>query len=302
MHSKSTLYFLFLLVILVWGIGWPITKMGLYNMPPLWYAFSRILLGLIAFTPFALITKNIAIPKRQDLVHIFSVGLLLIALFQIFANVGLSHISAGRSTMLIYTTQIWTIPIAYLIFREPITRNHLFSLLLGLLGIIILFSPFGINWHDRSQILGNSLMLLAAFVWSINMVITRYKKWMSSPLQLLFWQLLVGLIPLLLAGLFFAPHPIIHWNMTLIFSLLFTGVLGTAFGIWGMIVISKELPITTTSLSLIAIPLVGILSSSIILNEKITVVMMVGLACIFGGIFLIIRENWQSKPPPIKAS
>lgn len=302
MYSKSTLYLLFLLVILIWGIGWPITKMGLYNMPSLWYAFSRILLGFMVFTPFALITKNVRLPKRQDWIHIFSVGLLLIALFQIFANLGLAHISAGRSTMLVYTTQIWTIPIAYLLYKEPITRNHLFSLLLGLLGILILFSPFGIDWHDRSQIIGNSLMLLAAFVWSINMVITRYKKWTSTPLQLLPWQLLVGLVPLLVTALYFAPEPVIHWNTTLIFSLLFTGVLGTAFGIWGMIVVSKELPITTTSLSLIAIPLVGILSSSIILKEKITVVMMIGLACILGGIFLIIRENWQKKPLPQKAS
>lgn len=297
MYSKSTLYIIFLLVILIWGISWPITKLGLYNMPPLWFAFSRILLGFIVFTTFALITRSIGIPSRQDIVHLLSVGLLLIAMFQILSCVGLSHISAGRSTILVYTTQIWTIPIAYLIYKEPITRNHLISLLLGLAGIIILFSPLGIDWHDSNQIIGNSLMLLAAFVWSINMVITRYQKWHSTPLQLLSWQLLIGLVPLLLAGLYFTPSPIIHWNHTLIIALLITGVLGTAFGIWGMVLVNKELPIATTSLSLVAIPLVGIISSSIILGEKITFVMVIGLACIIGGILLIIKENWQAKKP-----
>lgn len=295
MYSKFTLYLIFVSVIVIWGASWPITKLGLFNMPPLWFAFSRILLGAICFVTFVAITKQLRLPEKKDTVHIFSVGLLLIAAFQIFSCIGLSYISAGRSTVLVYTTQIWTIPIAYLLFQEPITRNHLYSLFLGLLGIFLLFSPFGINWHDKNQIIGNSLMLLAAFVWAINMVITRYTKWYSTPLQLLPWQFLVGLIPLFLTALYFSPHPVIHWGGTLIFALLVTGVLGTAYGLWAMILVSKELPITTTSLTLIAIPLVGIISSVIILKEHVTLIMLLALICIISGITLIVRDNYKAR-------
>lgn len=289
--SKTTVYIIFILVVLVWGTAWPVTKIGLYYMPPIWYAAARISIGALTLIAFLGLTRRLALPKRIDFPHIFATGLLLVALFQIFVNIGLSLVDAGRSTILIYTTQIWVIPISYLFFKEHITAYHLWSLFLGMIGVLILFSPAGVNWHDRHAVIGNSILLLSAFTWAINMVIIRYLKWYNTPLNLLPWQLLLGLIPIFAAALYFEPSPVIHWSHPLILSLLYTGVLGTAFGLWGMIVVSKELPIATTSLSLLAIPMLGIISSKLMLNEPITNNMISAMIFIFMGLTLIIVQN-----------
>lgn len=289
--SKLSHYLIFFSVILIWGMGWPITKLGLHYIPPIYYAAYRILIGTVILFSVLGATKKLIFPRRSDLPHIFSVGFLLVALFQILSTFGLFYVSAGRSTILVYTTQIWVIPIAYFLFHEHVNKFHILSMIFGLIGISLLFSPLGINWHDKNALLGNSILLLAALVWAINIVISRYVKWHSTPMQLMPWQLLVGVIPIFICAFIFHPHPIIHWTKPLIGSLLFTGILGTAYGLWGMVVASKELPPTTTSLATLAIPVIGIISSQIVLNEKISLIMVMAMSLIFAGLLIIILAH-----------
>lgn len=286
--AKYSIYLIFIAVIFIWGIAWPVAKLGLYYMPPLWYATGRISLGAITLFIVLGVTKKLVFPRAADVPHLLSVGLLLVAAFQILVTLGLFYVSAGRSTILVYTTQIWVIPMAYFIFKEPVNKYHVFSMILGLIGLVFLFSPLGLNWHDRHVVIGNALLLFAAMIWAINIVITRYLKWHSTPLQLLPWQLLIGLIPILICALIFQSKPNIAWTPILIGSLVYTGILGTAFAVGGMIVASKELSPVTTSLSTLGIPLVGVLSSRIILHEHISLIMAIAMLFIFSGLLLVI--------------
>lgn len=289
--EKYSIYLIFIAVIIIWGIAWPVAKLGLHFMPPLWYATGRIFLGAITLFIVLAATKKLVFPRAADIPHLLSVGLLLVAAFQVLVTLGLFYVSAGRSTILVYTTQIWVIPIAYFIFKEPVNKYHIFSLILGIIGLVFLFSPLGLDWHDPHVVMGNVLLLLAAMIWAINIVITRYLKWHSTPLQLLPWQLLIGLIPIVICALIFQPNPNISWNSILIGSLLYTGILGTAFAVGGMILASKELPPTTTSLSTLGIPFVGILSSWIILHEHISWIMVIAMLFIFSGLLLVIAAH-----------
>ena len=110
-----------------------------------------------------------------------------------------------------------------------------------------------------------------------------------SPLELIPWQLLVGTLPVLLLAFFKNPQPQIIWGSTLIFSLVFCGILSTAFAYWGSVVISKELPAITTSLSLLAIPVCGLLFQRGLLHETITLSLMFAMLFILGGLLCVIK-------------
>ncbi|MBT7943670.1 MAG: EamA family transporter, partial [Alphaproteobacteria bacterium] len=43
--SQGRFYVLLVLVVVFWGVNWPIMKLGIQYLPPLWFAATRIFLG-----------------------------------------------------------------------------------------------------------------------------------------------------------------------------------------------------------------------------------------------------------------
>jgi drug/metabolite transporter (DMT)-like permease len=259
-------------------------------MPPIWMTAARLSIGTLVTFAVLCYRHQLAWPKRQDWPFIISIGVLQMALFQLFFNYGMYYVQAGRAAILIYSTPLWVTPIAVAYFGEKLTVLKTFGLILGISGIVILFSPAEFNWHDPHVLIGNVLLLLGALSWAITILHIRYGQWHSEPIELLPWQLLLASIfPLLLA---FLTEPVasIHWNASLIGILLFSGIVATAFCYWCSVVISKALPVITTSLSLLGVPVLTILLSAWLLAEPLTldssiavVLIIVGLVCITLG-------------------
>jgi len=72
--------------VLLIGVGWPINKVALAGIPPLWFAAGRTVLSTLvaAFTLLAL--RQWRLPTRRDIPIIVSVGLLQLALFFALTN------------------------------------------------------------------------------------------------------------------------------------------------------------------------------------------------------------------------
>lgn len=281
------LYLVVLLLILFWGLTWPVSKVGLAYMPPIWFAAYRLLIGMACLFIVVLFAGKLVMPTRRDLPIIFTMGVIQMALFMSLITTGLHYVSAGRSVMLVYTTPIWVLPIAILFFHEKLTFYKAIGFLSGMVGIIILFSPWGIDWSSEDALVGNGLLLLSAFCWAVSILCARNMTWYRSPLELVPWQLLVGALLVLVVAYWQQPTAVIHWNHILIGSLLIAGVFGTAFGYWGTLVISKELPSITVSLAYLAVPVSGLAFSAWLLGEPITSVMVTAMLFILAGIAFV---------------
>lgn len=292
-NATFRIYVLVVVLVIIWGLSWPINKMGLAFMPPIWYAAFRLLIGMISLFLIAYFKGKMVIPTLKDLPIIAIFGSLQMALFISLITIGLDYVSAGRSAILVYTTPIWVIPLAVLFFHEKLTVYKSVGFLLGMLGLLMLFSPWGIDWSNKKTLLGNGLLLLAAFCWGITILCARNMKWHHTPLALVPWQLLLGMILVFITAFLHQPRPFIDWNFTLVGSLLFTGMLGAAFGYWGSIVISKELPSITASLCYLAVPVSGLVFSSLILHDPITPITVVAMFFILSGIAWVAWGNYK---------
>lgn len=292
------IYILVILLILAWGLSWPIGKIGLEYIPPVWFAAYRLLTGVISFFLLVAITGNLIIPDKRDLPIIFVMGIIQMGLFLMLIAVGLYYVDPGRSAMLVYSTPLWVTPLAVLFFKEKLTVYKSLGLVLGLSGILILFSPWGIDWTDQAALFGNAILMLAALCWAVAILCARNMTWYRDPLQLVPWQLLVGMLPVFVLAALLEPQAVIEWNFPLTSSLLFTGLFGTAFGFWGTLVVSKELPSITVSLCYLAIPVAGILFSALIVHEPVTPIMIIamlfilsGVACVAWGSARLLNEH-----------
>jgi drug/metabolite transporter (DMT)-like permease len=288
---KKNYTLLLIAVILIWGLSWPINKIGLEYMSPILFAASRLIVATISMFLVVILTRNFIWPTRQDLPIILTIGLLQMGIFVLLINIGLHLVEAGRSAILVYTTPIWVTPVAIFIFKEEAGFLKWLGLLLGIMGIIVLFGPWGVPWSNDIALLGNGILLIAALCWAIAIICARHMKWRHSPLKIVPWQLLIGTIPVLLLMLFEPSTKVTQWNWSLVGSLLFTGVMASALATWGIIVISKELPSITTSLSLLGVPVTGLIFSAIILKEHLTVINVTAMILIAGGLVCTILDQ-----------
>ena len=270
---------LFAFIILCWGTAWPINKIGLAYMSPAWFTAIRLIVGTSTMMIIVIAIGKFSLPKPRDFPLIISIGLLQISIYLLLANLGLAYLPAGRSTLLAYTTPLWIMPAATFFFNEKAGRFRWIGFVLGISGLFILMSPWEINWSDNNVLFGAGMLLLASFCWAISMLCARHMHWSKSPLELIPWQLLIGTIPIVCYAWvnepFIAP---LDWNIPLVFSLAYTGILVTGISYWSGLVINRELPTIVVSLGLLMVPVVSLIISSIYMNEVITLPVILAMA------------------------
>jgi drug/metabolite transporter (DMT)-like permease len=279
---------LFAFIILTWGLGWPANKVGLNYMSPYWYTATRMIVGTTTMMLFVMAIGKLSLPQKRDLPLILTIGLLQISIYMLLANIGLSYLPAGRSSLIAYTTPLWVMPIATLFFDEESTWLRWLGFALGVGGLFLLLSPWELNWSDRNVLFGTAMLLLASLCWAVSMLCARYLNWNNkSPLELIPWQLLVGTIPVLLVACINEPNITVQWSTPLLLSLVYTGILVTGLSYWSGVVINKELPTIAVSLGFLLVPVFSLTISAVFMHEAINMptvaaigMILTGLACI----------------------
>lgn len=278
-------------LIIVWGVNWPVMKIGLGHIDPFAFAWFRMAAGCFCLFAVLAMQGRLGWFDRRDLPVILSVGLLQMFGFMAIANVALVELAAGRAAILGYSTPLWVGPIAMLALGEHLGRRRIAGLAVGLGGLAVLFNPLTFDWSNRAGLIGNGLMLLAAFNWAIVIVHIRVHRWRQSVLQVAPWQMLVALIVLTPIVLLYEGVPTIAWNSELLWVLLYNGPIATAFAFWLNTSVNRRLPATTFSVSALAIPAVGLASSALALHEPVPLSQLAGFALIGVGIILVVRAG-----------
>ena len=169
---------------------------------------------------------------------------------------------------------------------EAITKRRAIGIGIGLAGLGVIFNPRALDWSDRNALLGSGLIMVAAFCWAANIVYVRAHKWISTPFQLVFWQVLLAASVLSTIAAFKEGLPHIAWTARLVELMLFSGIVCTALAHWAMSMVNRSLPAVTTSLGLLATPVLGIVSASVVLREPLEPSLFLAMALIIGGILL----------------
>jgi drug/metabolite transporter (DMT)-like permease len=282
--SRSGALFLLAVVVVMWGSNWAITKTLVLSVSPLWATAIRSAIATVTLFVLLLARRQLIMPRRGDVPVVLTVAVLHMGAFSALVAFGLQLVSVGRSIVLGYTTPLWVVPAAWLLLREPLTLWRLAGVGLGLAGLALMFNPLAFDWSDRTALVGNGLILLAALCWAANIIYVRAHKWISTPFQLVFWQALLATIILASLAMSIDGTPKIIWSPALVSAFAYAGICGTALAHWAMVTVNRSLPTVTTSLGLLATPVVGIATSVICLGEPASTSLICAMVMILGGI------------------
>lgn len=272
------------IVVVAWGLTWPVNKVLVESLSPLWLMALRAALATVALFIMALAVGRVRRPPRADLPVLLSITLLHMVGFAVLAAWGLQLVPAGRSVVLAYTAPLWVIPGAVLFLGERLTPRRLAGVIIGLLGLLALFNPMAFDWSDRAVILGNAAIIVAAILWAASIVHIRGHRWRATPFDLVPWEMLLAAVILIPAALLVSGVPEIEWTAELVWLLFYAAVPGTAVAYWATAVASRNLPAVTTALGLLTTPVVSVTVSTLWLGEPLTLGLVGAIVLILGGI------------------
>ncbi|HEX7491977.1 MAG TPA: DMT family transporter [Candidatus Limnocylindrales bacterium] len=275
---------------LVWGIHWPVTKIGLRDLPPFTYGALRVATGLAVVVGVLAARRGLSFPDRRDFPVVASVGLGQMAFGIAAMNLALPLVAAGRSSILVYTMPLW-VGLFQLSSLRTGARQQVLGLLIGLSGIGLLLSPQSIDWGSQGQLAGSAVLLASAAVWAATTIHLRQHEWHGTPFNLMPWQLIVALVPLAVLAVVIEGGRSIHWEPTAIAAVIYSGPLATALAFWLTQSVSRSLSPLATTMGFLTVPVVGLVASWVMLGEPLTMLDFAGALATMAGIVVVSASS-----------
>lgn len=275
-----------LVVIVVWGMNFVVIKIGLDNMPPMLLGALRFLLA--AF-PAVLFIKRPQIPLRWLLAYGVTISLGQFAFLFSAMSVGMP---AGLASLVLQSQAFFTLLFAVLLLGERFRLANLFGLLVAACGLLLI----GLQGNGLMTLAGFLLTLCAAAMWALGNIVTR-KLGKVNLIGLVVWGSLVPPLPFFaLSWLLEGPEQIetalraINLDTLLVLAYLAFGATILGYGLWSHLL--SRYPASQVAPFSLLVPVVGISSSALLLDERLSTLQLVGALLVMLGLLLNVFGPW----------
>lgn len=288
-HLDSLAISLLLGCCLFWGFQQVLIKATLPLVPPMVQGCIRFI-GATALLMLWCVWRRIPLWQSDGSLRAGLVAGLLFALEFVCIYTGMQHTTASRLTILLYTAPFW---VALLL---PLWLKHERLRPLQWVGLSLAFSGVAFALRDSlssgGSWLGDALSLAAGAAWGLTTVVLRTTALSRvSAEKLLFYQVGVSAVVLpLVAGAvgesFTLDYSLLGWS-----SLVLQAALGAfvTFLIWMWMI--SHYPATRVSAFSFLSPLSALVFGALWLGEPITPDLMIAMAGVGLGIYLVNRRR-----------
>lgn len=251
---------------LMWGVNWPMMKLSLQELTPLYFRASTMLLGAVWLFVYVQRRGERMRPSGAEWATIAWLGLPNVLGWHTLSIFGVQELASGRAAIVGFTMPIFTVLLGAAFFGERTTPRVRLAVASAAIAIGLLL------WHELSSLSGRpagiAWMLGAALSWGLGTLMFRRARFQLSPMVVTVWMLLLGSLVLwpLAIALEPVPEPA-RFSLPMWLALAYGALInyGVAQLIW--FGLARHLPPATSAMSVMAIPLVGTLSATFIVGE-----------------------------------
>lgn len=289
---KEGLWLLFLLAIF-WGANWPAMKVAVAEFGPWTFRVVCVYVGAAGLFAIAIVRGiPLGLPRGRE--GIFAVTAVLnVAIWQVTSAYGLTLMSAGRAVLVAFTMPLWAAVFGAIFVREKFTPRKSLALLFGIAGLGLLALPASDTLG--SSLAGLALMLSAAVAWGAGTVALKAQRFAMSAVTLTAWQLAIAGLPLI-AGMFqfeiFGPPGAIlpKGGFTAIgfAGVAYAATVPMVFCHWAWFRTLEILPASVASIGTLAVPVVGVLSSALLIGEAVGWPELLAMVCVVVSLALAL--------------
>jgi drug/metabolite transporter (DMT)-like permease len=275
-----------LLVCLIWGFNFSVTKLALEEIPPLPFTAVRFTISRLLLWLVLRIVEGPAPLPPGALKKLILLGVLGNTCYQLFFTVGLARTTATNSALILSTVPTIVAVFAGALGLERITRRMWLGIAMGTLGVILVIATRGVGFA-AGTLRGDLLTVLAVLCWAGYTLGLRAVPAGVSPLRVTTVTTIAGTPGLVLAGL---PGTLrLDWgavSLKACLALAYAAVLSlvVAYLLWNRSV--KAVGGTRTAIYMCVTPLVAAGGAWLLLGERPHPLQGVGAVFIVAGVLL----------------
>jgi drug/metabolite transporter (DMT)-like permease len=279
-------------VALVWGVNFAVVKFALADFSPLSFTVMRFVLAALFLFCVMLATGEPFGIERKDRLSVVRLGLIGIALYNIFFMYGLKYTTASHSALFISMSPLFAVLLQAATGRERLTPRIGAGILLASAGVFLIISSHGKLDFSSSGMTGDLLTFIASVLWALYTMTAKPLLERYSPIKVTAYSMAAGSILLLVPGFPALTHQSwvsiapLSWA-AFVFSAIVPG--GIAFSLWYQGV--KRIGVTRTIVYHYLVPFIAVIFAALFLNEKITLFQVIGGLAIIGGVALVQRKD-----------
>ena len=265
--------------IIFWASSFVGIRAAITDFSPIEIAVLRFIVSSIALL-LIIISQKTILPKKEHLLRFVQLGFVLFA-NHITLNYGIRTITAGETTLIVSTSQIFQVLLACLFLKENISGRFLIGLLFCFLGVsIIAFQKsIGVSFN-----LGVVLVLIAAVTNAAFFVLQKPLLKKYRPLEVVSYSTWITTLFLLPLG-GSAIKSLSMAGLSSIFSVVYIGIVSVIAHICWSKVLSK-IDASKAAIFLYTVPVMTIVIGFLWLRELPSLISCLGGAIILGGVVL----------------
>lgn len=297
MQNKKVVYaeLMMVVVTIIWGLGFPITEIALESG----FGTNTIMVGRF-LTASVLLTviyyKRLKDFDKKTIIFGVFTGVFLFLGFY-YQTLGNEYTTATKNGFITQLNIIFVPFLYYMFFRKRVSFYNIISVVIAITGLFILtYTAAGINGVN----IGDFYTFICAIMIAFHVVTSSYyqKKYNLDPVLFTLASMYIAMI--LSVGLMVMYEDVPRVTLNNVWPLVILGVFNTAFG---FLVQSFALKIShPTRISLIVAleSLFGAIGSVLIVNDILTINIVVGGLLIIGAILVTELKPFNKKFVKVK--
>jgi O-acetylserine/cysteine efflux transporter len=275
-----------LVVVVAWGVNFVVIKAGLHGVPPM-------LLGALRFTlaavPAVFFVKRPQMPWRWLFAYGATISFGQFAFLFSAMYVGMP---AGLASLVLQAQAFFTLIFAALFLHERFRVPNVVGLLIAAAGLAII----GMHGGHAMTFAGFVLTLCAACSWALGNIVTK-KAGKVDLVGLVVWGSLIPPLPFFaLSYAFEGPQRIVAAlsgiSVTSIFAVVYLAFIATllGYGLWSRLL--SRYPASQVAPFSLLVPIVGLASASLFLDEQLSAAQIVGAVLVMAGLAVNVFGGW----------
>jgi drug/metabolite transporter (DMT)-like permease len=271
------------------GYNWVVMKQGLHYVDPWPFTALRTSLGAVAlFIVLAILRRSM---RPTQPLHTAALGLLqttgMIGLLMWALQSG----AAGRVSALVYTMPFWAMMLGWAFLGERVTGLRWLAVVFSLAGLVLVLDPAHLGGTLQSKLLA----LGSGVCWAASAIVVKRirARGPTDVINLTAWQMRYRTIPIIVIALLVDSRPI-QSTGAFIAALAYNVIPATAISWVLWLYVLQVLPTGVAGISTLATPVIGIVSASLVLGERVTPLEGAGMACIIAALFVLAIQGLTS--------
>lgn len=281
--------------VVVWGATFIATKIALQEVSPATIVWLRFAMGVLILGAAVWMRRQFAMPALDELGFFAVLGFIGVTFHQWLQANGLQTAQATTTAWIVATTPVFIALLGWLVLKERLGWLRVIGMGLAFSGVLLIVSKGNLLalFYGMQGTVGDVLVFISAPNWAIYTILSRRELGRHPAARMMFYVMLFGWI--FINAWIFVLGPgmgeIAHLDLKGWGAILMLGIFGSGLAYIAWYDALQALPASRLGVFLNIEPLVTTLLARLMLDEPLTLLVLLGGVLILLGVYLVNRGD-----------